>query len=294
VDMSLSQMLEYLRKQKKSIQIGDIEVVTSVRNSYGMISKTLANSCESDGDQAPKFLAVQDNIEKEPRFPQVIFSRFLDKGIETLYASLCAKFPQLRIEKVTGATPTEKRNSIFNKYNQGSLDILLISNVGGVGLDLHSTTTMHLFECAENQQTESQAAHRVARFNSHKSLQLTTRPEVKIHRYISKFPDLNGSFPVAEIKDAEQLFSKYYGDLLTLRPSVSGRSKGVQGGQHHLLESHDEKTFTLKSILQQMKDQLPEPYSVEENMLRKNLQKEAEIAPFLQAFEKVAEQLVPF
>ena len=29
VPMSLSQMLEYLRKQKKSIQIGDIEVVTA-------------------------------------------------------------------------------------------------------------------------------------------------------------------------------------------------------------------------------------------------------------------------
>lgn len=289
VNMSLSQMLEYLRNQKKSIQIGNIEVVTAVRNSYGMKSKTLANSCESDGAEAPKFLAVQENIAKEPRFPQVIFSRFLIKGIETLYASLSAKFPTLRIQKVTGVTPTDKRNSIFNKYNQGSLDILLISNVGGVGLDLHNSAAMHLFECAENQQTESQAAHRVSRFNSHKSLQLTTRAEVKIHRYISKFPDLNDSFLVTEVKDAEQLFSKYYGDLLTLCPTTTG-----SGRKTKLLESQDENTFTLKGILQQMKDQLTEPYSVEETMLRKNLQKEAEIAPFFQAFEKVAEQLVPF
>ena len=93
------------------------------------------------------------------------------------------------------------------------------------------------------------------------------------------------------MRDAENLFSKYYGDLVKLkraRNAPSGSSK------IRLQEAKDDNTFTLRDILQQMKAQLPEPYSVEENMLRKNLEKEAQIAPFFQAFEKVAEQLVPF
>jgi superfamily II DNA or RNA helicase len=288
VNMSLVQMYEYLRNQKKSIDIGPVTITSSVRNAYNTLLKSLSNTCEADGIYAPKFQALKKKIHEIGKFPQVIFSRFLEKGVKSLYNHLGESFPGKKIALVTGETPTSQRNKIVIEYNSGKIDILLLSNVGGVGLDLHNTVAMHLLESFENLQSELQASHRVARYNSHirALIESKTRPIVEIHKYISVFPNLKGIFSKDEISKVEKTFNQHYGDLVTLQKNTSSKLQFYQS----TTEKDDNETWSIGDILQQLKEQLTHPITIEENMTYHNLQKQKEIEPFFKTFTMYAAQ----
>jgi hypothetical protein len=123
---------------------------------------------------------------------------------------------------------------------------------------------------------------RCARFNSHiqRYSETKKRPIVEIHKYISVFPHLQTStFSPDEIKKAETAFLSHYGDLVPLKKNPNPTTLRFQ--------SHEEEWY-IGDILEQLKDQLSHPLSIEESMNQSNLEKQKEIEPFLQTFIQCA------
>ncbi|EDL66755.1 DEAD/DEAH box helicase [Bacillus sp. SG-1] len=72
-----------------------------------------------------------------------------------------------------GATPSEERMDLCNRYNTGERDIFLISlKAGGTGLNLHSADTVILYDTWWNPAVEQQAADRAHRMGQQNTVQV--------------------------------------------------------------------------------------------------------------------------
>ena len=186
VPMSLVQMFEYLLHQKRNLTFANITFSSSVRNAYNTVLKSMSNTSSYEGADAKKFQKIVETIQSIAHYPQVIFSRFLSKGVKTFQQLLLKLFPkEFEIELISGQTPTSQRQKIIDRYNKGQIQMLLLCDVGGESIDLHGTVALHLMETFDNLQSEQQTIHRVARYNSHD--QKVSRATVQVHNYISFF-----------------------------------------------------------------------------------------------------------
>ena len=291
VEMSLPQMFDYLRHQKKTILIGDVAITSAVRNSYNTLLKSLSNfsPCSTEQLSAPKFDKISEKIDQIGEFPQVVFSRFLDNGVKTFHQKLKRKHPGKVVTLMTGDTPNHLRGSIQNEYNRQKIDILGLSNVGGIGLDLKHTKALHLMEQFDNEQTETQATRRVARFNSHYEEEAKIRPVVQIHKYLSIFPSLERKeFRSEEIREVEKAFDAAYGSFLTLRKNPLHQTRLAVSTERERANGR----YYIADILLQLIEQLPHTKeTIEEQMAHRNMQKAKDMEPFFQAFIRCAYQL---
>lgn len=125
---------------------------------------------ETDMLKSEKIRWIIDNLKTNQHKKTVIFSHFLDSGIDAIQKKLKKEFPDLRVEHITGSQPKKRRGEIVARYNNDEVDVLFISKAGGEGLDLKGTRQMILMESGWNENTERQVVGRGVRFKSHSHL----------------------------------------------------------------------------------------------------------------------------
>jgi len=125
---------------------------------------------EKDMLKSEKIRWILENMRTNQHKKTVVFSHFLDSGIEAIQKKLKKEFPNLRVEHITGSQSKKNRAEIVALYNKDEVDVLFISKAGGEGLDLKGTRQMILMESGWNENTERQVIGRGVRFKSHSHL----------------------------------------------------------------------------------------------------------------------------
>ncbi len=132
----------------------------------------------------------------------LIFSQFT-KMLELIGRSLALK--GLPFFYLDGATPSEERLEICNRFNDGERDFFLISlKAGGTGLNLTGADTVILYDIWWNPAVEEQAAdraHRIGQKNVVQVIKLVTRGTIE--EKISELQDKKRNL-IEEIIDSEE------------------------------------------------------------------------------------------
>jgi superfamily II DNA or RNA helicase len=136
---------------------------------------------EKDMLKSEKIRWILENLRTNPHKKTVIFSHFLDSGVEAIQNKIQKEFPTLHVAHITGSQPKKRRAEIVADYNNNKVDVLFISKAGGEGLDLKGTRQMILMESGWNENTEHQVIGRGVRFQSHSHLP-PEEQNVKIYR----------------------------------------------------------------------------------------------------------------
>lgn len=125
---------------------------------------------EEDMLKSEKIRWIVENLRSHPHHKTLIFSHFLESGVEAILNKLQKEFPTLRMGYITGSQSKKRRAGIVSDYNHDDLDVLFISKAGGEGLDLKGTRQIILMESGWNENTEKQVIGRGVRFQSHAHL----------------------------------------------------------------------------------------------------------------------------
>lgn len=126
---------------------------------------------------------VIEVLEKKGRV--FIYASFIDTGIGRVEEQL-KKFG-IKFNAIHGDVPRTERTRVINEYNTGQTPVLLITQAGGVGIDLKETSDIILFDNVWNPANESQIIGRGVRFGSHMQLPPEKRV-VNVHRLILDLP----------------------------------------------------------------------------------------------------------
>ena len=113
-----------------------------------------------------------NNLDKSKR-KSVIYSNWISYGVDTISNSLAKSNMSYRI--ITGDTENSIRDDIINDYNNDLFDILVITKVGGEGLDLKGVRNIFILDPPWNYASVRQIVGRGVRYNSHAHLKTEDR-----------------------------------------------------------------------------------------------------------------------
>jgi Helicase conserved C-terminal domain/SNF2-related domain/Cornifin (SPRR) family len=122
--------------------------------------------------------------------PVVIYSDYVDGVVDTLVSFLvdAGLVSSSRLCMITGDTDSQTRAQGIKTFNSGgSIDVLFISKVFGVGVTLKGARTFVVMDPGDNLETEAQAIARVIRMKSHSHLPIEQQ-EVHVIRLILSCP----------------------------------------------------------------------------------------------------------
>lgn len=131
-----------------------------------------------------KVKAVVGNIKKwndenNKNSRNVIYTGFIDTGVKVLQKEISNN--NLSYSLVSGGMGLKQKSEAVEKYNNGEIDILIITKSGAEGLDLKKTTNLYLLDGVWNEALASQIIGRGIRFKSHQDLPLEER-KVNVYR----------------------------------------------------------------------------------------------------------------
>lgn len=131
--------------------------------------------------------SLQDKIKANPDHRAVVYSNYLDAGIEPYSAALTAA--GVPHGKFTGSMTRTERDQMVKDYNEGKLRALLLSSAGGEGLDLKGTRAIQVLEPHWNKEKIQQVIGRGIRYGSHDHLPENQRNvEVEHYRSVADEP----------------------------------------------------------------------------------------------------------
>jgi superfamily II DNA or RNA helicase len=145
---------------------------------------TEGNPEEVKIDQA--FHNLQNTLKKNPDAKAVVYSNFLDAGINPYKKRLDAA--GIPYGEFTGEMSKDKRDELVRQYNAGKLKALLLSSAGGEGLDLKGTRLMQILDPHWNKEKLKQVEGRGIRYKSHAHLSPEDR-NVLVQHYLATRPD---------------------------------------------------------------------------------------------------------
>ncbi len=188
VPMTPEQYKIYTKAQKK-VNKADLELLktgieitrkSSAMNAFLNATRQISNTWEGHLN-TPKLLKILKVIQKGPK-PALVYSHWIDNGIVPLGKML----EEARISHLefTGGMTDHKKQEVVSNYNQGKIEVLLLSSSGGEGLDLKKTRQIHIMEPHWNEAKISQVIGRGIRYKSHQDLPLAQR-KVHVYRWIS-------------------------------------------------------------------------------------------------------------
>jgi superfamily II DNA or RNA helicase len=200
VEMSPEQMLEYKKYvgqiilEKKIINIDTDVRLTDLAVNYKLLDKKKKNSFLSATRQlsnvvnkftiTPKIRKIIDKIKTGP-LPAIVYSNYLDSGVFPISKQL---EKEGIVHKIISGTATEaKLEKIIDSYNDGKIQVLLITTAGSESLDLKGTRQVHIMEPHWNDAKIRQVIGRAIRYKSHELLDIKDRI-VNVYKWISIFP----------------------------------------------------------------------------------------------------------
>lgn len=143
---------------------------------------------ETDPHQPKIERAVQELqklLEINPRAKAVVYSNYLDSGVNPYKAQLDQH--KIPYGEFTGQMNKSQRDQMVRDYNEDKLKALLLSSAGGEGLDLKGTNLIQVLEPHWNEEKIKQVIGRGIRFKSHDHLPEEQR-KVLIQRFLSTRP----------------------------------------------------------------------------------------------------------
>ena len=188
VPMSPQQNKLYMKAQK-GVNTEDLNLLkkgieitrkSASMNSFLNATRQISNTWDGNED-TPKLKRILKEIKKEPK-PAIVYSNWIANGIKPL-ASMLSKQNISHLE-FTGGMTDSKKKAVIKDYNDGKIDVLLLSSSGGEGLDLKNTRQIHIMEPHWNDAKISQVIGRGIRYKSHESLPISKR-HVTVFNWIS-------------------------------------------------------------------------------------------------------------
>jgi superfamily II DNA or RNA helicase len=188
VPMTAYQLVLYFQSRGSTIYFGDYSIHTAQRNAYDTAQKLV--SIYEDDENCPKMRALISNI-KRFQYPQVVHSRYVQRGLDKIHAFLQKALPSARIAVFDGSVATGARQTIIKQYNAGKVDILLLSSAGNLGINLHNTQAFHNLEPFDNASMRDQTIARALRPNSYPAEPKDGKNNfLTAFTYVCTFPDL--------------------------------------------------------------------------------------------------------
>lgn len=129
---------------------------------------------------------LQERIAKDPKHRAIVYSNFLESGIDPYSAEL--KRRGIAHGRFTGVEDKAIRDQQIRDYNEGRLPVLMLSSAGGEGLDLKGTRQIQLLDPHFNKEKLEQVIARGIRYKSHEHLDPTQR-NVDVEHYVSTMPE---------------------------------------------------------------------------------------------------------
>jgi SNF2 family DNA or RNA helicase len=128
------------------------------------------------------FKRFKANLEKNDRHKAVVYSNYLEAGLEP-YEMLLKK-EKIPFGVFTGNIKKKERDQMVNDFNDGKIKALLVSSAGGEGLDLKGTRQIQILDPHWNNEKIEQVIGRGIRFKSHDHLPEEER-KVNVERYLA-------------------------------------------------------------------------------------------------------------
>ena len=185
VKMSDEQNKKYQSAQKK-VNSSDMELLqkgievtrkTASFNAFLNSTRQISNTYNGNTN-TPKLKKVVEFISKNPK-PVIVYSNWIENGIEPLSKML--ESSNINHLKFIGGMSDSKKHIVVENYNNGEIDVLLLSSSGGEGLDLKKTRQIHILEPHWNDAKISQVIGRGIRYKSHEDLPVSERKVVVVH-----------------------------------------------------------------------------------------------------------------
>jgi hypothetical protein len=154
------------------------------KNAFLTATRQLSNTIDNDPN-SPKIMALIEYVINGPK-PIIIYSNFLANGIYPISIQLIKYGISYRMIK--GTTSDDKMNLIINEYNNGLVDVLLISSAASESITLLNTRQMHILEPHFNEAKINQVIGRAIRYKSHQKLKPDSR-QISIYYWTSIFPN---------------------------------------------------------------------------------------------------------
>jgi superfamily II DNA or RNA helicase len=162
--------------ENKSKKIINVSKFNAFLNKSRRISNLSANSTTS-----PKLECILKLCKKGPK-PIIIYSNWIDSGIVPMSNLLTEN--KIKNYSFTGSKTDMQKKKIVESYNNGDIDVILISSSGAEGLDLKKTRQIHIMEPHWNMAKIQQVIGRGIRYKSHEKLPLSKRL-VNVYYWVS-------------------------------------------------------------------------------------------------------------
>ena len=188
VPMSPEQNKIYVKAQKR-VNMEDLNLLKSgievtrksaSMNSFLNATRQISNTWNENTD-TPKLKKILDYIKKEPK-PALVYSNWIGNGLKPLGKML--EREKIKYLEFTGGITDAKKQKVVTEFNQGKIEVLLLSSSGGEGLDLKNTRQIHIMEPHWNEAKISQVIGRGIRYKSHEALPIKQR-HVSVFHWIS-------------------------------------------------------------------------------------------------------------
>jgi superfamily II DNA or RNA helicase len=136
---------------------------------------------------SPKFewaiSKVKEDISNNKKV--LIYSNWIEHGVVTMKRLL--REHKIKYAEITGSLSSKVRDSEVKKYNEGIVNVMIITSAGGEGISLTNTRTVLILEPHWNNQKNNQIMGRAIRYRSHTSLPAADR-KVDVYFLILKKP----------------------------------------------------------------------------------------------------------
>ena len=132
------------------------------------------------------FKNLQTTLDSDPRKKAIIYSNFVDAGLNPYSAGLTQA--GISHGMFTGSESVKNRQAAVDAYNQNKLRALLIGPAGAEGISTKGTSLIQLMDPHWNEARSQQAQGRGLRFDSHTDLPEELK-NVAVQRYLSSSED---------------------------------------------------------------------------------------------------------
>lgn len=271
IPMTWRQVYEYILGGSTLVHFGELAIQQSRSNSYDSRTRAISNCLDpAHPEDSPKFQWLVNDILNRTgdgqgpfsAYPVAVYSHLRGCGVEAI-EDMVKEDPRgkgNRVAVMTGSTPADRRQDIVKAYCSNKHEILLFTDVAGVGVDLKNTVDLYMMEPMQNLQSEGQIKTRVKRYDSH-ALSQQKDPCVRITKLLSVFPD-----PKSLARDQE---------LPTLRKISEELSKLSRTAISVDFVRRELQAFVVKT-----------KKSVDELTEERNVKKHEEIQPYLAALQE--------
>jgi superfamily II DNA or RNA helicase len=137
---------------------------------------------EQSGKLQTAYTNLKKVLDEDPRKKAIIYSNFVDSGINPYAAAL--EKNQIPYGIFHGSVPVKKRLQALKDYNEGKLRALLLGPAAAEGISTKGTSLIQLLDPHWNEARLQQARGRGLRFDSHAGLPEELK-NVAVQRYLN-------------------------------------------------------------------------------------------------------------